>query len=110
MPSYKGVRGGTIGGTPLCRTCRNATYIQGHAESQRLLMCAEFSGFDLKTPLPFEAYECSEYEDKRLPTKRDMEDTAWILRTHPKQKGTLGFFSPTQLKEFRKKDLIGDDE
>ena len=57
--SYKGVRGGTIGGTPLCRTCRNATYIQGGAESQRLLMCSEFSGFENKTAIAFEAYECS---------------------------------------------------
>jgi hypothetical protein len=106
----KGVRGGTIGGIPLCRTCRNATYIQGLAESQRLLFCSEYSGFDNKSPMPFEAYECSEYNDKRLPSRSDMNDVAWILRTNPKQKGTLGFFSPQQLKEFRKKDLIDDED
>jgi len=99
-----------VSGVPLCRTCRNATYIQGHAESQRMLYCAQVSGFDSKSPMPFEAYECSEYEDKRLPSKRDMEDTAWILRTNPKQKGTLGFFSPSQLRELRREKLIGDDE
>jgi len=85
-------------------------YIQGASESERLLICGEFSGFDNKRPMPFEAYECSEYDDKRLPSKRSMENTAWILRTNPKQKGTLGFFSPAQLKEFRKKDLIDDEE
>ena len=110
MGTYKGVRGGTIGGIPLCRTCRNATYIQGAAESQRLLMCGEFSGYDDKKPMPFEAYECSVYEDKRLPSKRDLEDTAWILRTNPKQKGTLGFFSPQQLRELRREKLIDDEE
>jgi hypothetical protein len=95
--SVKGVRGGTLGsGKSLCRTCRWATIIQGAAASETIVYCKEIS-YD--KPIPFEAYECNEYDDKRLASKVEMESLAWILRTDPKQKGHLGFVSPKQRRE-----------
>jgi len=109
MRKFRGVSGGTPKGIPLCRTCRQGMYIRGASESQELLYCNGIGGLE-STPLPFEAYDCNEYDDKRLPSKSDMYQTAWILRTDPKQKGTLGFFSPQQLRDLRKEGSIGPED
>lgn len=97
MTKYKGVAGGTITGPPLCRTCSFASYIQGRSEGQTLLFC---SAIHDGRPMPFEAYECSAYEDKRLPTRNAMEKTAWILRTDEFRK-TIGFVSPGEWRAMR---------
>lgn len=89
---YKGVRGGTISGTPLCPTCRHAQYIQGLSLSQRILFCDRIG-----KRMEFEAQECSQYDDKRLPSKWDMEEIAWVFVTNHKNK-QIGFVSA---KEFR---------
>ena len=99
----KGVRGGTVSGSQpsLCRSCRNACIRQGAAESQFQIICqATYPDRELK----FEVYECTEYDKRSDPEMKRMEDVAWILRTNPKQKGQLGFFSPTQLKKLREEE------
>jgi hypothetical protein len=65
-----------LSGTDLCRTCRFATIIQGQAPSQRLVECA-----DIGRSIPFVVTECTSYSDKRIPSRRDMEDIAWVIRT-----------------------------
>lgn len=101
----KGVRGGTISGDPLCRTCRNSIRLQGSAVGEIAIFCTEISYMTQKQ-LPFEAYECPKYEDMRRDSKDKMEQLAWLLRTDPKQKGQLGFVSPKE----RKKELSDDWE
>lgn len=48
------------------------------------------SGHDL---IPFPVTSCSGYSDRRVPSIRDMEDIAWVLRTDP-ARNRIGFFRP----------------
>ena len=91
MRKYRGVSGGTVFGEPLCRTCRYAHYIQGKAEGQLILLCGLLStGSDI---LPWEAYDCNKYNDKRLPEESDMRQTAWLISTDKLTK-SIGFHAP----------------
>jgi hypothetical protein len=96
---YKGVSGGTISGDPLCRTCRYAQYIQGASLSQRILVC----GYVGK-PLSFEAYECGQYDDKRLPSRRDMDEIAWVFVTNSKTK-QIGFVSAKEYEKIKQNEI-----
>jgi hypothetical protein len=42
--------------------------------------------------------ECTFYEDRRLASKKEMEEIAWILRTDMLRR-RVGFISPEQLRE-----------
>lgn len=93
---YRGVEGGTHIGLRLCTTCRSAIIIKGKSEMDELTFCHTVS--DLIGPLKFSVYECSRYDDKRLTSKWDMEDIAWVLLTNKVGK-QIGFVSA---KEFKK--------
>lgn len=93
--TYKGVNGGTISGDPLCRTCRHAQYIQGRSVSQRILHCGV-----VNRPLAFEAYECGQYDDKRVSSRWDMEQIAWVFVTNNKTK-QIGFVSAKEYQKIR---------
>ncbi len=101
--TYKGVRGGTISGEPLCRTCRHAQYMQGSSLSQRILLCDRIGA----PPLSFESMECSQYDDKRLPTQYDMEQIAWVFVTNSKTK-QIGFVSAKEYQKMRQTDSNSD--
>ncbi len=96
--TYKGVSGGTISGDPLCRTCRHAQYIQGSSVSQRILICGT-----INKPLPFEAYECGQYDDKKLPSRWDLEQIAWVFVTNSKTK-QIGFVSAKEYQKMRQSE------
>lgn len=102
--TYKGVRGGTISGEPLCRTCRYAQYMQGSSLSQRMLLCGQIGSH----PLPFEAMECGKYDDKRLPSQYDMEQIAWVFVTNSKTK-QIGFVSAKEYQKMRQTDSDSGD-
>jgi hypothetical protein len=75
------IRGGTVqhGEASLCVTCRHATIVKGRSFREEIVQCDRLSsGHDL---IPFPVTSCSGYSDRRLPSIRDMEDIAWILRT-----------------------------
>lgn len=90
MAKYSGVDGGTPKGEPLCRTCRNAMYVRGKAESQLIVICSGVYNRPLK--LQWEAIECGEYDDKRKVYKSDLEKIAWII--NPNATGKIGFTKP----------------
>jgi hypothetical protein len=113
MTRYKGVQGGTPTGPPLCRTCRFAHYMRGASESDVLLACTilrdDMGGF-LRT----EKYECSMYDDKRMPSMDAMNRTAWILRTD-EFRNAIGFVSPQEWRQkYKRADspvvMPGDDD
>jgi len=57
-----------------------------------------------RTRNPFPVRECTFYEDKRLPSKRDMEEIAWTLRsTTTKPNQNLGFVSAAPFQEVEPK-------
>ena len=62
----------------LCSSCYWAHIQRGFAESEEVILCAFLRPARL---VPFKVSQCTDYEDKRIPTRKDMEDIAWIIRT-----------------------------
>jgi len=90
------VSGGTPqGGGTLCQTCSYGHQIKGFRATEEEVFCRYFY---LEREIRFPVSECTFYEDKRLASKKEMEDIAWILRTDmPRRR--VGFISPEQLRE-----------
>jgi hypothetical protein len=79
----------------LCRTCSYAHVIRGFSASHELFYC------DYSYPkhrLPFPVRECTHYEDKRLASKKEMEEIAWFLTTR-KSGRSVGFVSAEKFQE-----------
>ena len=99
-----------VGGTPrhdesLCKTCRNAFLAKGHAVSQEIVIC----GASPKSfPVTFPIHQCSDYDDKRIPSKYEMEKIACMVVTKGDGDRKIGFVSPKEYKEIKKKS--GDDD
>ena len=73
------IRTGTPKGSEsLCNSCYWAHIQRGFAESEEVVLCAFLRHARL---VPFKVSQCTDYNDKRIPSKRDMEDIAWIIRT-----------------------------
>ncbi len=102
------IRGGTVrhDTTSLCTTCRHATVVKGTSLRDEIIECGLLSGGH--NLIPFPVTSCSGYSDRRLPSLREMEDIAWVLRTDAKRK-QIGF---VQARELRPKDryVLRDDE
>lgn len=62
----------------LCNSCYWAHIQRGFAESEELILCAFLTPARL---VPFKVSQCTDYNDKRIPSRKDMEDIAWIIRT-----------------------------
>jgi hypothetical protein len=62
----------------LCNSCYWAHIQRGFAESEELILCAFLTPARL---VPFKVNQCTDYNDKRIPSRKDMEDIAWIIRT-----------------------------
>jgi hypothetical protein len=73
------IRTGTPQGSEsLCNSCYWAHIQRGFAESEEVVLCAFLRHARL---VPFKVSQCTDYNDKRIPSKRNMEDIAWIIRT-----------------------------
>ena len=61
----------------LCNSCHWAHIQRGFAESEEVILCAF-----LRPPrkVPFKVSYCTDYRDKRVPSKADLEQIAWIVR------------------------------
>lgn len=79
----------------LCNTCYWAHIQRGFAESEEVILCAF-----LRQPhaVPFKVSYCTDYNDKRVPSKADMEEIAWIIRTKSVNR-QVGFASETEPQE-----------
>ena len=62
----------------LCNSCYWAHIQRGFAESEEAILCVF-----LRQPhaVMFKVSQCTDYNDKRVPSRKDMEDIAWIIRT-----------------------------
>lgn len=92
------VKGGTPeGGESLCGTCRWAHIVKGFGVSQEIVRC----GWLAPSPqVAFPVSQCSSYDDKRIPSKHDMEKIAWILLT--KETGrSIGFVTAKQFRQLK---------
>jgi hypothetical protein len=62
----------------LCNSCYWAHIQRGFAESEEVILCAFLRQAHT---VPFKVSQCTDYNDKRAPSKADMEEIAWIIRT-----------------------------
>ena len=88
------------GGTPrqegtLCRTCRWAHIIKGFSASEEDVFCRMFY---IERRISFPVFECSIYDDKRLASKKEMEEIAWFLTTR-KSGRSVGFVSAARFRQ-----------
>lgn len=62
----------------LCNSCYWAHIQRGFAESEEVILCAFLRPARL---VPFKVSQCTDYNDKRIPSKSEMEEIAWIIRS-----------------------------
>jgi hypothetical protein len=65
-------------GESLCRTCYFAHAQRGYRESEETVFCA--FGYPMRK-VPFKVRDCTDYMNRTLPTRREMEDIALIIPT-----------------------------
>jgi len=82
-----------VGAESLCNSCIWAHIQRGFRESEEVVLCNY--GPNMRQ-VPFAVAECTDYNDKRIPSRKDMEDIAWILRSKDAGK-TAGFVSAREL-------------
>ena len=101
------IHGGTVtdGCTSLCTTCRWATIARGPRLNDEVVECTEFRAH--RGRITFPVVQCTDYQDRRLPSLRDMEDLAWVLRTDNRSK-QIGFVRSRDLKPAER--YVLDDE
>ena len=63
----------------LCHACYWAHIQKGFRESEEAVYCC-FSKF---RPVPFKVADCTDFSNKNVPTRRQMEDMALIIPTEP---------------------------
>jgi hypothetical protein len=88
------------GAETLCVSCRWAHIVKGFSASQVSVRC---TGVAFHPLVKFPVSQCSSYDDKRLPSKRDMEKIAWVLLTK-KAGRTIGFVTAKQFREVEGED------
>ena len=107
--AIKIVKGTLPEGEPLCRTCRFAHIQKGFRESEEVIYC-DFSYGALRR-VPFKVAECTDYIDRTVPTRWEMEKMAILINVEPARK-LIGFdrgigFAP-QLEE--EEDIVSTME
>lgn len=92
------IRGGTVdhGQRSLCETCRWSTIIRGVKLGDEIVECSELSYRNRRVPFPVTS--CSRYGDRRLPSLREMEELAWVLRSDP-HRNQVGFVRSSRLTD-----------
>jgi hypothetical protein len=86
------IHGGTAPGNSdsLCYSCRHALIIRGARMTEEIVECYKLNEEQRVT---FSVKFCNKYSDASMPSRDDMEDIAWILRTDPKR-NQIGFVRP----------------
>jgi hypothetical protein len=91
------IQGGTVqnGESSLCHTCRYGTIVRGARLRDEIVNCS-LLGY-LHNRVTFPVTSCSDYVSRQHPGLREMEETAWILRTDAKR-NRVGFVPSKALK------------
>jgi hypothetical protein len=88
----------------LCHTCRFATVIKGQRLRDEIVECGRLSE---RSRITFTVASCTAYADSRKASLREMEETAWVLRSDAQRKH-IGFIPARQLKPQDRYVLPGD--
>jgi hypothetical protein len=100
MVTIKVKDGTPEGAETLCATCRWSHIVKGFRVSEKEIFCRYLTD---DRPVRFPVSQCNSYDDRRIPSKRDMEQIAWILLTK-KAGRTIGFVTAKRFLE-----IEGDD-
>jgi hypothetical protein len=85
----------------LCNSCYWAHIQRGFAESEEVILCAFLRPARL---VPFKVSQCTDYNDKRMPSKTDMEEIAWIIRTKDVNR-QVGFTKKAESRDGKEDDV-----
>lgn len=95
------IKNGTlVEGESLCRTCRSAHIQKGFRESEEAIFC-NFARF---RSVPFKVAECTDYENRTVPYRWELEQMALLINVERVRKqagftpGT-GFAAPAEDEE-----------
>jgi len=88
-------------GQSLCRTCYWAHAQKGFRESEEAIFCM----FGPMRKVPFRVRDCTDYMNRTLPTRAQMEKIALIISTEPTRK-KLGFSGVGFSNDSEREDLI----
>lgn len=79
-------------GESLCRTCAWVHMQKGYRESEEFVFCNY--GWPLRR-IPFKVCDCTDYHNRTMPDRKQMEAIALIIPTEPRRKsagsGGIGF-------------------
>lgn len=91
------IHGGTVqdGNGSLCHSCRHATIVRGSRLRDEIVECAALAY--PRSRIVFPVTNCTDYVNRQHPSLREMEETAWILRTDGKRT-RIGFVPAKTLK------------
>lgn len=92
-------------GQSLCRTCYWAHAQKGFRESEEAIFCM----FGPLRKVPFRVRDCTDYLNRKLPTRDQMEKIALIIPTEPVRK-KLGFSGLGSSPVSEEEDLIAGTE
>jgi uncharacterized cysteine cluster protein YcgN (CxxCxxCC family) len=77
------IKNGTfVEGESLCRTCRSAHIQKGFRESEETIFCT-FARF---RAVPFKVAECTDYENRNVPYRWELEKMALLINVDPARK------------------------
>jgi hypothetical protein len=89
----------------LCRACYWAHIQKGFRESEEAVYCC----FSRLRAVPFKVADCTDFNNKNVPTREQMERLALIIPTRPARKRTgfarVGFASEEQTEEPDEEEL-----
>lgn len=86
----------------LCNSCYWGHIQRGFAVSEEVILCAFLRPARL---VPFKVSQCTDYNDKRVPSKSDMEEIAWIIRTKD-VKRNVGFAKEAEIPSEKEDDEL----
>jgi hypothetical protein len=77
------IKNGTlVEGESLCRTCRSAHIQKGFRESEEAIFCT----FSRLRAVPFKVAECTDYENRNVPYRWELEKMALLINVNPARK------------------------
>jgi hypothetical protein len=94
----------------LCRACYWAHIQKGFRESEETVFCC-FSKF---RHVPFKVADCTDFSNKNVPTREQMENIALIIPTRPARKHAgfrgVGFSGEQSAEEIEDEEMVAASE
>jgi hypothetical protein len=91
---------------PLCRTCRYAHIRRGFRESEEAIFC-NFA--EQLRPVPFKVAECTDYANRNVPYRYELEQMALLINV-PRAQKKAGFRTAVGFDTKAERSEDGEDE